>query len=78
MPALIWQFRVPSEMPLSAESVLHSRQKAHSEIVSSNVSTIWQKSADYQTNVSIIWQKSADCQTNVSTIWQTSDDFQQM
>ena len=40
MPAFIWQFRVRSEMPLLAESVLDSRQKAHSEIVLANLSKV--------------------------------------
>ena len=40
VPAFMWQYRVPWVMPLWAESVLHSRQKAHSEIVSANVTKI--------------------------------------
>ena len=40
VPAFIWQYRVPSEMPLLAESVLQGREKGHSEIVSANVTKI--------------------------------------
>ena len=40
VPEFIWQFRVPSEMSLLAESVLHSRQKAPSEIVLANASKL--------------------------------------